>query len=452
MPKGQSIIESYPTPLIADVLFYVDCDHSLRQYASWNYDDPFWDLDRYPHHRLVAVVPNAQAGDQVFRRFYAAERENQDKYNFEHTKAGLSDQKFDAVTRSYIIRRDDYNATTPALGSAMPDIPAGKFSASSYHLADRRMQRVSERASRGQSTIGSAELDSLFVVEVRVYIDRETIVRSRYDLEVNGVLFTRYDIYFRGETYNDGTNPAVAIETAAASVTYWGPTSGGILREVEQVSDDVFIVTSQDLIPQSGLPNSPAALFGGTVIRGYETKRNYTLPPVLGDDGSGTSTNGSIPTGLIAPTGIEIMNWVDKDGGARNYVRPTYKRYRNGGSYRCEAYVHEEWVTQSELDAVTDATAGTSANMTVDHMFPEGTYYPSPYLSVNIPPTLHSMFYAQCDTASSDPVWGTNTGSSRYYPATNYTDWPDKLVADADVIPWRGGYLIRHITIFPPKL
>lgn len=446
MPKtlGLRPTENFPTPLIADVLFYVDVDHSRDKYKTWNYGDPYEDKDAYPDHILVAVAPNEERGKNIFRRFYAADRANQDKYNFEHIKAGLGGQKLEAVTRSYIIRRADYDSTTPALGAAMPDIPVGKFyttTGNEYVLADRRMQRISERASRGVSTIGQAELDSIYVVEVRVYIDRQTITSSKYDIETNGVLFTKQDIYFRGETYNDGTNPAVNIELALLDQTYWGPTSGGQLREIEQVADDVFIVTTQDLIPQSGLPSGTPTVTGGTIIRKYETKINFGWPAVLGDDG--TTDQGGSPVGS---SGLEIMSWTDKEGTARNYTRPTYQR--NGGNYRCRALIQEEWVTQSELDSADGSLGELDI---IDHIFTRGIYYPSPFFMLNIPPCLHGSIFAQADTGTNDPVWGQNVNSKRTYPPTEYTDWPTSLVIDCDVRPWRGGYLVRTVTAYMPR-
>jgi hypothetical protein len=444
MTKGRSQIRSFPTPLIEDVLFYQVGDASLHKWAErMQKGMQHYDSLKWPDHICIDIQPLADQGDNVFAYFFAADRENQDKYNWEHSKADIGGFKFDTVTRSYIIRRDDYSATSPALGSVMPDTPTGRFDAANFHLVKRGQYRISERARRAQSTIGQPEMDSQYVVEVRTYIDREQIVRSTYDDSVNGVLYTRQDIYIRGETYDSGDTDSsaddVKIEDAYLTASYWGVGSGGQLKTVEQVSDDAWIVTTQDMIPQSGLP-SDSALFGGTVLRVYETKRTFTWPAVLGDDGSGTGWNGSAITGLIGDIGVEIMDWEMKDGGSRNFDRPLWQR--NGYRGPTRMVIHQEWLTQEELDAADIDVVTT--------MQPKPIDYPSPYLPVSISPSLHGVVYFQSDTGTSDPKYAANVGSTRYFPATTQTDWPASLVVDCPAEPFRGGYIVTRVTAYRP--
>ena len=436
MTKGRSQIVSYPTPAMADVVFYEKHDRSFLEKAKIVKGAQHYDGAAFPDHRCVDIQPLPQSADKDYAIFWAAKRENEDEWNWEHTKADLGGTKYDTITRRYIILREEYTPNAPLLGTAMANQPVDLFDYANFALISRSQDRISERGRRAQESIGGAELDSLFVVETRVYIDREPLKSNKYDLSTNGMLYTQHDIWIRGETYTG----AILIETAAADEQYWGPTSGGQLTEVTQVSDDVWIVTTQDLIPQAGLPSSPSALFGGTVIREYETMQSYEWPHVLGDDGTGTSTNGSAVTGLIAPSGIEITVWELKDGATRYYNRPTFKRI--GLRVPTPTTIHQEWLTQTQLDAA-DLDV-------VEQMIPEPIYYPSPVLPVRIPPTLHGILYLQADLAEGDPEWAANTGSTRYYPATNYTDWPATVIADLKVIPFRGGYLLTRATVSRP--
>ena len=433
--KGRSQISSYPTPLIGDVVFYEVKDLSKEKSTGTNYGDPHPDSGRWPNHNLVSIQSLSAQGDQVYVLFYAADRKHEDLYNFEHTQANLGGHKFSTVTRSYVVRRDAYDPASPALGSVMADQPAGKFSASDFHLISRSQDRISARSARAEASIGQAELDSLYVVETRVYIDREEIVENTYDISVNGNLYTRSNIFIRGDDYDSTQN----IEDAVNKDTLWGPTSGGQLETFKQVSDDVWLVTTQDLIPQSNLPlDTP--LFGGTVLRVYESSNVYAWPAVLGSDGVVEDT-GNAP--------FEVMDWVLKDGGTRNFPRPRYKR--NAKRVKTRSEIHSEWLTQAEMDTAEAAGSGAGGLDIIDELEPRSWYYPSPILNLNIPPALHGGGYVQSDTGTEDPTWGLNASSTRTYPATNHTDWPASVVADVDVQLFRGGYLVTRLKIYNPN-
>lgn len=440
--KGKRQIKSYPTPLVTDILFFEVWDISREGAGQLNYDDPHPDKDKWPYHRIVAFQPVADQGENIYAVFFAADRKHQDRYNFEHRKADLGGNKFDVVVRSYVTRRRDYNPNSPALGSVMPDVPTGKFADSAgamqYTLIAKSQDRISQRSARAEATIGQAELDNVYVVELHTYMDRAPITTVTSDDTIGGLpLYTTSTIYVRGESYSNSLEGAsVPIEEAVANSSYWGVTDTGKKISFQQVSEDVWVEVVQDLIPQSGLPGD-AAKFGGTVIRVYQTTASYAWPAVLGSDGV-PEFKGSAP--------VEIMNWVYKNGGARNHPRPRYKR--NAKRMKTVAIVHQEWLTQDEL------TVAESNNdfFVIDDLDPDGIYYPSPYLTVNLPPSLHRGGAFICDTGTNDPTWGQNVGSTRTYPATDLVDWPESVVADVDVQPFRGGFLVTHVTIYNPSV
>jgi hypothetical protein len=86
----------------------------------------------------------------------------------------------------------------------------------------------------------------------------------------------------------------------------------------------------------------------------------------------------------------------------------------------------------------------------VTFLDPRSIYYMSPFFSVNMPPALHTGAVIVADTGSGDPVWGANAGSTRTFPATTVTDWPDFVIADVKVEEFRGGYLATRVKIFKP--
>ena len=437
-----STIETNWTPIVGELLIQTFADTSRERYRDLKWGDPHPDTDRWPDHELVDRKPAPEKGDHHEALYWVAKPRKQDAYNFSHTVANLGSAKFDAVERTYIIKRDDYSSTVPALGITMPDVPAGLFGdssgASHYQLIARQQSRVSERSGNIQ---GPASLDSLYVVEVRTFFDRATITEALGFDDATGANLNRsHDIYIRGENYsnsNDATVVAIelATEDDSAGNDYWGVNSTGQQITFQQLSEDVWVVSTQDLIAQT--LTSVGAIWGGKVVKIFETSANYSWPAVLGSDG--------VPedTGAL---GVEIMDYEDKEGGFRNYPRPRYKR--PAVSHPTRGEIHREWVTQAQLDAV-EGSGGTLDIIT--HLDARGVYYPSPYLTVNLPPSLHGSTALTCNTAASDPTWGANTGSTRTYPATSQTDWPDHVIADISVQEWRGGYLVTQAKVYKPR-
>lgn len=427
--RGNFYVRSFPTPEIADVLLSQVLDFGTADNVV-TYGDTCKHKD-YLTHTVVAIEPVPESGYEHFRVWYAADRSDQDNYNFSHSHVGIGGVQYESVTRTYIIPRSSYDPDSPAHGATMPDVPASQFGGT-YRLASKSQGRISERTVRGHS---SPQLDSKYIVETRVYIKDVTLTTSSYDDATNGLLFTNRKLWFRGDSYSNAidSNP-VNIETAVADSGYWGVSSTGIKITFDQLNSEVWVVTEQDMISQD--LDGTGNVYGGTVVRTYETKTQYNWPSVLGDDGS---TN-------MTASGVEIMDWELKEGGTRNYPRVGYSKI--GGSYNCRTTIHEEYLTPTQL-AAADGAAGSLDN--IDNLFPARVVYPSPWVPINIPPCLHPSVVFVSDTGANDPTFDENTGSSRTFPATAETDWPASLVIDSPVVPWRGGYLARRVTVYEPS-
>lgn len=431
MPEAiRQPVLAHVSPNLDDFLFWEHHDLSredeaaLKNNTRFAYGTAHYYTSRYPNHEVVFVKHDPVDGQRNSRRYriyYAAERAAQDAYNFEYTQADLGGTKYDAVMRTYLIKRSDFDPTTPAVASAMPDVPASQFAASEYVLVENRQARTGDR-----------ELDSLYVVVRRLYVKRTSLYESSYDEATDGVLVRERYLLATGETIS-GYN----IETVINVPTFWGVDAYGQMTEARQLTANWFEITVTDVIPQN--KDDTGNIFGGIVLRSFYDFVTYNWPPVLGDDGSLTA-DGSTPVSNTY-TEIEVMSWVDKDGNPRNYPRPMFEEHGYRGP--CRAKITEEWLlTAPEMD---------SDYQRPDTMQPKPIVYNSPYLALSIPPTLHEAMTVVCDTSSSDPTWGENTGSARTFPATNYTEWPGSIVATVKVRPFRGGYLVQHVLVYRPQ-
>ena len=220
------------------------------------------DPNTWPDHKLVNAKPT-QDGSREYELVYAADRKQQDLYNWEQNVAGLSGGPYDVVTRTYVTARSAYNSTTPTQGSTMPRDPENKF-VEGFVLAQRQSSRL------------DADLDSLYIAETRVYVRRVTIYNNSYDELTGKNLTTTTEHFFRGEEVN-GT----PIETLVEDPTnaYWGLQSDGTLREARQLSENWYVVTTRQVIG--------GELVGGVLtVRTYSTNIDFYWPPVLDRLGS----------------------------------------------------------------------------------------------------------------------------------------------------------------------
>ena len=153
----------FPTPIIGDVLFSEvrDCN---RGNPFPEYGSPYPNASKWPDHKLVYIKPVDIERNEIFEFFYAADRENQDLYNFSsgyrNVVGNAGGREFRVVQRSYVTLRENFQPLDIEFGTPMMDVPESKFEGVEYVFFDRQQQRINEQ-----------ELDSLYVAEVHTYIE-----------------------------------------------------------------------------------------------------------------------------------------------------------------------------------------------------------------------------------------------------------------------------------------
>jgi hypothetical protein len=153
----------FPTPLIGDVLFSELRDCTRIEVPA--YGTPHPDSKKWPDHKLIFVKQiEADQRDGLFEFYYAADRENQDLYNFAYGQRTIEGREFRVVNRTYITPRSDFKPADIEFGTPMPDLPKGKFSEATYVFYDKQQQRLQEQ-----------ELDALYVTEVHSYVESSVL-------------------------------------------------------------------------------------------------------------------------------------------------------------------------------------------------------------------------------------------------------------------------------------
>lgn len=391
-------VPAFPTPLPIDLIFYEVRDSVIpeNEHGNWEYGQPHENSARYPNHELVYVSARREDGKQQW--YFAAERENQDAYNFSFTKADIGGTRFDSVTRTYITKRSAFTPNTPAMGAAMPNVPVDLFSGA-YVLAEKQQTRIRE-----------AELDSLYVTEARVYVKRCTITQLGVDSQLNGEMLTSTDyLWHKDELPTGGGGLTTTALFAAPSNSFWGLQSDGTKREGQQLSCEWFSISTEVVV-------------GGTFTAGvvdvdsYYTNVDYYWPPVLGS--------------IIYNSWPRISGQLD--------IYPAVKFDKEGYSGPCRCLVSRTW----------SPTPFTIAQ--VEQMLPERMSVSTPYYALNVPETLHPAWIFTSSSGTEDPVYEYVTFSDSF-PATSPTDWPATITAYDSQDPFRGGYLRTTRVVSQPS-
>jgi hypothetical protein len=382
-------LRNFVSPKVADTVISQTVDTSKITIPE--YGTPHPDSNKYPNHLFCYAQPAVDEQGLMFRFYWAAPRENQDDYNWEFTQADIGGTRFDAVSRTYITLRDDFDSASPAMGTAQPNVPVDLFS-SSYVLAERKEIRT-----------GDKELDSIFIIDQQVFVKRVDLIQNDFDEFSGRNLSTTQTLYYRGESVGGST-----IENLFASKTnsFWGLQSNGTFREGRALSANWFAVSVRDVLPSDFVTSG----------RTYYTTADYSWPPVL--------------------EGIETMDWLLRDGSSRYYSRPYY--LREGYSGPCKAQVVEAW-------SIAPHTLSDPQTMR-----PLPIVYNSPLYGLSVGACLHGSVTVSANTGNTDPVFDQNAGSERTFAATIPTDWPASIIASDEQQPFRGGYLRKTLTVYRP--
>jgi len=274
-------------------------------------------------------------------------------------------------------------------------------------------------AQRQQRPIGQKELDTLYVVEVMTYVEKVNIVSQKLDPATGGVLTTTQTLYHRGE---DGAGPGSNfIETLAAATTNWGLSATGINSEVEQLSDNWWLVTAQDVIPQGLSSDSDL----GYLLRTYETWEDFSWPAVV--------TGNSFDFRLIQR----------KNGSSSATVRivPSRKAYSGPTKFQIK-----QWWKK------TAATLSSPVIFDVQSATYSGAQYSCSVRNVLIGAGGVSL---KDNIGTQDPVFTPGVyGANPWLLASSMTDWPDTSSSPALVAtkqqPFRGGFLTTETRVYRP--
>lgn len=158
-------------------------------------------------------------------------------------------------------------------------------------------------------------------------------------------------------------------------------------------------------------------LVGGEINYSYNTVVDHSFPPVL--------------------SSLPLYVWETKDGAARYYPQEVWLRSAFSGP--CQATVTVKW----KPTAITAPT--------ITQIKPTSVSYNCPFFSINTGPCLHGLLEPHANIGTDDPDWAFQDGSELTIVATTPTDWPDTLVTDAPVTPYKGGYLMKTVTVTAPK-
>jgi hypothetical protein len=262
-PQRQRVL-SFVSPDVGDLLFYETVD--VQRVGDTNvppYGTPHPDYKKWPDHKLVLISAsdaNSDRQGRYFRYYYAAERQNQDEYNFECGSSQIGGLTVNTVTRTYITLRSSFdpNAAVLEIGSAMPNVPEGKFTGS-WVLYDSDQKRI-----------GNQELDSLFVVEQRVYIQPNVATGATY-----GEIVTTEDTI--ASVVPDTEDVETGIDIISSQVTPIG--NGQAIKVTKAVRDGwpdpVQIATGS---PPEGLPPT---LYRDNLRSTTVTRKVSTIPPTI---------------------------------------------------------------------------------------------------------------------------------------------------------------------------
>jgi len=408
-PQRQSVV-TFPTPNVNDILFFESVDAEQVGTDIPEYGSKHPDSKKWPNHRLIHVeAADPKQQTRYYRYYYAADQLDQDNDNWAHTEADIGGTKFDAVARDYVIRRSEFNPELPAMGATMPNVPVDKFPPSArVDELDHNYNDTYVLAQRKQTPINDKVLNGLYVIEQRVYVKKVPMYRLDYDEFFSNTNYTKQTLMYATEqVVVNGVSHPISDLAKDPNSDYWKLTSGGILRTVQQLSDNWYAVTKQQVV------NTVAgASFG------YTTSVNYSFPPVLG--------------------AIYFDLWEKRSGAETYSPRVEYSK----GAYRgpCKALVSVSW--SDSLPTVDPIQMA---------MQPESIAVSTPYFNLSVRETLHGPVNVSVTNGTEDETY-VYTAGVYTFDATNYEDWPDSIIVSSTVKKFRGGWLKETTTVFPPPL
>lgn len=259
-------VVSFPTPRgRCDLAFYEVRRGLSPANRLWAYGDKHPNSKQYPHHELVAVTPQDHEWE---RWYYAAERADQENYNWEYSEQA----EWETLTQTFLVKRCDLSLD-PA---NYPAPPTDLFDSTDYEVT-----------SVDQGEIRDQTLESLYVM---VRVRREKILNnprtaSKLDQQTN-------------------TLRTVTIEKVPAGTPGSVVDATGQYSEVQSINSRWAIKTTQFM---AGLAGN-----GDDAFQQWEAVINYSWPDVLDY--------------------INYFTFPSSSGSVKSYTgRPVWKRQRYDG-------------------------------------------------------------------------------------------------------------------------
>jgi hypothetical protein len=299
----------FPTPIIGDVLFSEvrDCN---RGNPFPEYGSPYPNANKWPDHKLVYIKPVDIERNEIFEFFYAADRENQDLYNFSsgyrNVVGNAGGREFRVVQRSYVTLRENFQPLDIPFGTAMPNIPEDKFDGVEYVFFDRQQQRINEQ-----------ELDSLYVAEVHTYIETAFLdYKLSYGTQKSDVVPEKFRVSI----------PQTTTEQIVEGLAEQPVLTGSQLSVTEdQINPDiklVKIVSREEPDDDISLIGKRAYVEGGPPANTIET---YSKDEIEVDTGVNVvqSTVTPLGDGSFVKETVEVESWPELKGSEWDYLLNT---------------------------------------------------------------------------------------------------------------------------------
>jgi hypothetical protein len=332
---------------------------------------------------------------------------------------------------------DAFQPDDPEIADDMPVTESDPFGeVDNYILFEKKQTRS-----------GDEFLDTLYVVEQHIYVQRVPLSRVDVDPEFpeHDVLLSKETLWYKGEdplatqkfdednlvSQSAGeTSDLFADEYAEIDVhddfrtesfqktNFWGVDAHGILREGKQLSDNWYAIIEKQVVGAVGLLST------------IDTHQSYSWPAVL--------------------LRINTYSWTRRKGGADTVGVPILKHSAWSGPTRMTIkryWQKEPWVLQGTVAEGESPVIDTFLQK-AEGMFPTPIVIATPIFSVKVSSCLHGGFTFSATTGTNHPIYKYG-GSVTSYGATSPTDWGDHIISDTQA-PFRGGYLREYTYAYSP--
>tara|TARA_R100000808_G_scaffold16581_1_gene37368 strand:- start:23764 stop:24906 length:1143 start_codon:yes stop_codon:yes gene_type:complete len=324
---------------------------------------------------------------------------------------------------------------------------------------------------------GDETLDSLYVIEQRVFIKRVPMTSVDVDpdfpyngkgnsgtVDPSGGLASKETLFHANEPIvatrvfadsDAGTTTALTVDAESAfrlsnteyseggvEYNFWGIDEFGIERSGKQLSDNWYVLLEREVIKfPDDFADTPT--LADALVSTYYTYQNFYWPPVFHF--------------------LQKNIWQRRDGGSELVVSPHFyhEAYNGPTRMRIQTYWRKDEWEAPDATGTPGATATYPKLTYIKPMVPLPMDFVTPMFNVHVKASLHPEVTLTYQTGSDHPVW-ESAGYDATYAATNYDpstsldandgpSWPTDLIISDTQKPFRGGYLRELITAYRPN-